>query len=314
MIYFSRLGTLTVLVGGVVLLPMVHADGIEARFPALTQEMLFSHSSQGYLGVGLNDVDDDRASSLKLKDAHGAEIITVDQDAPAAKAGLKVHDVVIQMNGQRIEGVSQFSRMLHETPPGRRVMLVAMRDGQAVNITVQLADRATVAKDIIVGLDEDSSSAPQATSATAQAAPIPNSSGRARTGHANSFLGTFTRNRYYVGVELEQLTSGLSEYFGVHGGTGMLVGNVFPNTPAAAAGLKVADVIEKVNGKPIVSLSDWERAIRMNHGKQVQLTLIRDKKEQTLSMVVGEVKNSSDLRYHDFEAPAAATVAELQWN
>jgi membrane-associated protease RseP (regulator of RpoE activity) len=129
-------------------------------------------------------------------------------------------------------------------------------------------------------------------------------------GHSTSFFGGLTRNRYYVGVEIQPLPTGLADYFGVK--NGVLVGNVFPNSPAAVAGLKPADVIQKVNTQPIVSLADWERAIRLNHGKQVQVTIIRDKKEQTLSMVAGEGKGVSDLRIEDIDLPDPQALAELR--
>ncbi len=307
MVHVSRLGTLTLIVSGMLsAAPLVYAGGADLH-PANPGELLLSNPSQGYLGVGLNDVDNDRASALKLKEARGAEIMRIDQDAPAAKANLKVHDVVVQMNGQRVESVEQLRRMLRETPPGRSVSLVVMRDGQAVTVPVQLADRAAIAKQSMVGLGEDGSSP----SAGAAGPDYPQLLVLPR-GHSNGFLEPFGHNREYVGLELQPLTSGLAEYFGVHNGSGVLVGTVFPNTPAAVAGLKAADVIQKVNGQPIVSLTDWERAIRLNHGKPVQVTVIRDKKEQTLSMVAGEAKKSSELQAPDMEPPDTQTVAELQ--
>jgi len=303
--YLSRLGTLTVIAGVVLSVQSLYAVEVEFHPAANATELLLAHSAQGYLGVGLNDVDNDRAAALKLKDAHGAEIITLDQDAPAAKAGLKVHDVVVQMNGQRIEGVEQLRRMIRETPPGRTVALVAIRDGQNINLNVQLADRAAIA----ALPDED----PRTLVMPAVDPPVetwvlPGSSGQRHSGQ-NSLLGSLTRDRYYVGVDLQPLPTGLAEYFGVRGGSGMLVGNVFPNSPAAAAGLKAADIIQKVNGQPIVSLTDWERAIRANHGKQVTVTLIRDKKEQTLTMVAGTAKTSGLLDIPS--VPDAETFAQL---
>lgn len=126
--HFSRLGALTMIAGGALLVPL--AAGADLRPASNTTQWLLSNGSQGYLGVGIHDVDNDRAAALKLKDPHGAEITSIDQDAPAFKSGLRLHDVVVQMNGQRVEGIEQFRRMLHETPSGRTITLVAMRDGQ----------------------------------------------------------------------------------------------------------------------------------------------------------------------------------------
>ncbi len=72
----------------------------------------------GYLGVGVQDLSDDRVTALKLKQAGGVEVVALDHDGPAAKAGIHEHDVILQMNGQEIAGAEQLRRMLRETPAG----------------------------------------------------------------------------------------------------------------------------------------------------------------------------------------------------
>ena len=61
----------------------------------------------------------ERAKELHLKEERGVEVRCVDADSPAAKAGLKEGDVVLEYNGQRVEGGEQFMRLVRETPPGR---------------------------------------------------------------------------------------------------------------------------------------------------------------------------------------------------
>src|SRR5271170_4649257 len=95
----------------------------------------------------MRDIDSDRAAALKLKDPSGAEITVVDHDAPAGKVGLRVHDVILQMNGQQVQGIEQLRRMLHETPAGRSIVLLISRDGQQQTINVQLGDRAKIEQD-----------------------------------------------------------------------------------------------------------------------------------------------------------------------
>src|SRR5580698_11589438 len=94
-----------------------------------------------YLGVDIADITSDRLGALKLKEEQGVEVTMVDQDAPAGKAGLKEHDVLLTMNGTSIVSKTQLQRMIHETPPGRVVALGLSRDGQAMTIKLQLADR-----------------------------------------------------------------------------------------------------------------------------------------------------------------------------
>src|SRR5256885_11551802 len=108
--------------------------------------VLFYAAGRAYLGIDVKDVTSDRVSALKLKEERGVEITMVDQDAPAGKAGLKEHDVVLDFNGNRVEGQEQLVRMLHETPAGRQVKLGIVRDGQPMQVQVTLGDRRTLTK------------------------------------------------------------------------------------------------------------------------------------------------------------------------
>src|SRR5579863_2990149 len=109
------------------------------------------HSFVGgsFLGVSLAEIDNKRAAELKLKEAYGVEITRVEEGSPAEKAGLKSGDVVLEYNGQRVEGMEQFGRLVRETPPAREVKLIIGRNGatQTVTATVQarkLKSMATV--------------------------------------------------------------------------------------------------------------------------------------------------------------------------
>src|SRR5579872_7299599 len=109
-----------------------------------SQPWIFSSDEGGtgsYLGVDIADVSGERLSALKLKEEKGVEVTMVDQDAPAGKAGIKEHDVILTMNGTSIESGAQLRRMIHETPPGRLVAFGLSRDGQPVTVKLQLADK-----------------------------------------------------------------------------------------------------------------------------------------------------------------------------
>src|SRR5580693_8988338 len=97
--------------------------------------------ASSYLGVDIADITSDRLGTLKLKEEKGVEVTMVDQDAPAGKAGIKEHDVILNMNGESIESQVQLKRMIRETPPGRVVSFGLSRDGQPVTVKVQLADK-----------------------------------------------------------------------------------------------------------------------------------------------------------------------------
>ena len=92
-----------------------------------------------YLGVGVADVDGDRARTLKLKEPRGAEVTMVNEDTPAAKAGIRVGDVILEYNGQPVQGTQELQRLVRETPAGRQVKIGLWRNGAPVtlNVTVE---------------------------------------------------------------------------------------------------------------------------------------------------------------------------------
>jgi C-terminal processing protease CtpA/Prc len=88
------------------------------------------------------------------------------------------------------------------------------------------------------------------------------------------------------GVLVEGLTPQLGDYFGTKNGEGVLVRSVEKGSPGEAAGLRAGDVIVRVGEDRIADTGDWRRATSRNRGKTVQLNIIRDKREQTLSLTV----------------------------
>jgi serine protease Do len=290
--HFSRLGWIFVAVSGAVLAAGSNRGFAQPISVFNDTTAYFAHNSQSYLGIDIHDIDNDRAAALKLKDPHGAEIVTVDHDAPANKAGLKIHDAILEMNGQRVEGSDQLRRMLRETPPGRTVSFVICRDGLMLNISVQLADRAKV--------EANAWSQHFTVPDPSEAPEIEGLSPPSSRGFGNGFFGVFATNGLYVGADVDVLSTQLASYFGVSDGTGLLVKSVDENSPAATAGLKAGDVITKVNNGVMASRADWLKTLHSNRGKQVQLTVMRNKKEQTLSMQAGEPKKKGELELPGF--------------
>jgi serine protease Do len=241
---------------------------------------LLGHPAQGYLGVGTHDIDNEHAAQLKLKDTRGAEVVTVDHDAPGPKAGLRVHDVILQMNNQTVEGEAQFGRMLREMAPGRTVALLVSRDGVQQTITVTLCDQAALeanawSQHTPVEPDEDDN----------LSLPSPHS------GFGSGFLSSLGMNPAYTGLELDMLGPQLADFFGVHDGQGLLVRRVDDNSPGSVAGLRAGDVIMTVNGRIVATTSQWFRTMRANKGKHVQLTVMRDHKEATVTLTAGHSKS-----------------------
>jgi membrane-associated protease RseP (regulator of RpoE activity) len=235
-------------------------------------------SSQGYLGVEIVDVDNEKALALKLKEVRGAVVTLIDHDAPAGQIGLKVNDVVLQLNGQNVEGAEQLRRMLKEIPSGHKVSIEISRDGNIQTLAVELADRQVLGHDVWNKIDNGGD-----VFAQPPAMGILSSSGDAPVG-SGGFHMPFFGNSLNVGALVEPLTTQMAEYMGVP--SGLMVKQVARKSEAAAAGLKAFDIILKVGTESVTNLAGWDRALRSNQGKPVQVTILRDKKQQTLTLQV----------------------------
>lgn len=258
--------------------------------------------TSSYLGVDIVDITTDRLGALKLKEEQGVEVTMVDQDAPAGKAGIKEHDVILTMNGTAIESKTQLQRMIHETPAGRVISLGLSRDGQPLTIKVQLADRRSEfphgpMKDGDWGKNFHVEIPP----INLPEFDVPN-------------IGVVVvHSSMRSGVMVENLTPQLGEFFGAKNGNGVLVRSVEKGSRADKAGLRAGDVITRVGDQPVHDTSDFTHALHSHSAGSVAIGLIRDKKEQTLTITLPERKESGEMIEESFEAPEldAETPTEL---
>jgi len=234
-----------------------------------------------YMGIDIQEVTHDRMAALKLKEERGAEITMVDHDAPAGKAGLKEHDVILEFNGTKVEGTEELRRLIHETPPGRTVQLLISRDGQPMTISLQLADKKEYFAQYPKKLEAHEMPPIPPTP------PVP----------VIPALDLNIRTSSSYGLVVDNLTPQLGEYFGVKNGEGVLVKSVEEGTPARAAGFKAGDVIVRVNNQKISDRGDWRSAVRANRSGKLTVGIVRDRREQTLTISLPESSRShSSLR------------------
>jgi predicted metalloprotease with PDZ domain len=278
------------LASAICLLPASRTANSQARLltPLLANSHpLIAHAGQaGYLGVDVTDIDAGKAQALKLKEAHGALITLIDHDAPAGQIGLKVNDVVLAIDGQSVGGAEQLHRMLRQIPPGRKISLEICRDGSVQTMEVRLADRRAMEKSIWskIGADVESI-VPAKLGGSAGSTPAMGMvSGDSTSVPSSRFHVPFFTGTLNVGALVEPLTSQMAAYLGVKGG--LMVKQVTQKSEAAAAGFRAFDVILKVGADSIATSADWARALRSNRDKPVQVTILRDKKQQTLTLQV----------------------------
>jgi C-terminal processing protease CtpA/Prc len=218
-----------------------------------------------WLGVSVSDVTSEKVKELKLAGEYGAVVEDVREDSPAAKAGLKKGDVILQFAGEKVRSVAELRRLVRETPAGRTVAIEISRDGHTQNLSTNIAQ----------GPEMKWFSQVEPRHFEMPDVHVPD----------------FDFNMMFVGgprlgIKAEELTSQLAGYFGVWQGKGVLVSEIEDGTPAQKAGLKAGDVIIKVNDKPIASVAELREAIRNDSREKykVTLTIVRDRKEQTVGV------------------------------
>ncbi|MGB6975795.1 MAG: PDZ domain-containing protein [Terracidiphilus sp.] len=243
------------------------------------QNLLLHSAAPGYLGVLVGDVDQDAATRLKLKDTKGAVVTLIDHDAPAAQAGIRVNDVLLVLNGQAVENAEQFGRILRELPAGRTMSIELSRDGNVQTIAVQLVDRKKMEHEVWTKLDAGGD----------EFTPVPSmgmlaGGGGGNVPPSNGFHLPWFGSSLNVGALVEPLTRQMADYLDVV--NGLMVKQVARKSEAAVAGMKAFDVILKVGPETIATLSDWDRALRSNKGKTVQVTILRNRKQQMLALQV----------------------------
>jgi serine protease Do len=276
----------------------------------------------GWLGVTPEDISADRAKELKLSAARGVYVGEVEKESPAEKAGLKSGDVITEFNGTYVEGVTQFRRLVRETPPGHSVAIVVTRDGksQMLNATLstmtdqfqhqfqifnnrmqdftvngtpmQLWDAPTVAPRAPMPPHAAMPVMPAMPATPPGAYAFTTPDGAYAYGFGNGVgsgngigSGFGAGMTPSIGISGENLNGQLGTYFGAPDGEGVLVREVQSGSPAEKAGLKAGDVITKVAGDRVKTLGELQSKLReKREDKTVQITVLRRGSETNITV------------------------------
>ncbi len=246
------------------------ASSAVAQGPRSAGPVTIQRAGTSYLGVGVLDITPERAKALNLKDERGAEVTHVDEDSPAAKAGLKEGDVLLQYNGEPVEGTEQLSRMVRETPVGHQAKVTIWRNGATQTVTATIAAR----KNTVLQTGEGP-------------VVLPNMPPMPPMPPIEIPRFEMTWQNPMLGIEGEALGQEpqLAEFFGVK--DGVLVKAVIKNSAAEKSGLKAGDVITKLDDSKVTSTREITSALRANRSKRTfTLTVVRNRKEMPIAVTL----------------------------
>ena len=197
--------------------------------------------TRGYIGIVPQDLTPQLASSFGIKDTRGALVSFVEDNSPAANAGMQRGDVIREANGSAINDQGELRNKIAELEPGNTLSLKVLRNGAEKNLSLKVAARPV--------------------ETASKAAPVPDA-------------GTSGK----LGVAIQDLNPQIARQLGLPASvTGVVVTQVQPDSPAADAGIKRGDVVQEVNRQPVKSASDFRNAVSQS-AKSLLLLIQRDDK------------------------------------
>jgi serine protease Do len=190
--------------------------------------------TRGWLGLSVQDITDDMAESLKLKDKSGALVGNVFEGEPAEKAGIKTGDIIIDIDGKGIKNTHELLSVAASLTVGKNVTIKIRRDGKEISLQLTVGERKEAKQ-----------------------------------------LTKNGRTTDQFGLTVQEITPDMAKHFGLSEKTGVVVTDVKAGSPAEEAGLKVEDIILKVNNATISSLSDFLKETAKGGPRDVLLFLVK---------------------------------------
>jgi len=182
----------------------------------------YGETRRGWLGVHVQNVTDEIAGSLGLQQPAGALVASVSPDGPAAAAGVKPSDVILEFDGQKIQHMRDLPRAVVETTIGKDVPVELLRDGKTVDVTVKIGRLPE---------DEDTEQADEGD---------------------NSLQAPQPEQENLLGLTIAPLTDELRSKYGIGDKIdGVIITDVKPDSPAAKKNVKPGDVIVEVTQEEV---------------------------------------------------------------
>jgi|WetSurMetagenome_2_1015567.scaffolds.fasta_scaffold16944_3 serine protease Do len=191
--------------------------------------------TRGWLGVSVQDITEDLAKSLKLKDRNGALVTEIFEGDPADKAGIKQGDIIIEVDGKKVKDTHELLRLVAVLPVGKKAEIKVLREGQVKELQLTVAER------------EDKKEAAAARGET--------------------------KDTY--GMSVQDVTPDVAKQLGLPSTGGVIVTKIREGSAADEAGLQPYDVILQVNRVKVGSVKDFQREISKKTADDRVLLLIR---------------------------------------
>jgi len=191
---------------------------------------------RGWLGIRAQDVSPQLASSLGIVRGGEMAVVTeVAEGSPAAEAGIKSSDIVVEFNGKPVPRSHDFPSVIADTPPGQKVTLKIIREKKEQTVAVKIGE-----------LPDESDASQQIEAKDAE-----------------------------IGLRVQRITPEAARRLGMNSTKGVIVVEVQPGSPADQVGVEPADVIREVNQRPVNNVKDFQLALRQGRRGDRILLLVQ---------------------------------------
>jgi len=207
--------------------------------------------TRGWLGVVIQNLDKDLAESFGLKQAGGILVSEVQKDSPASAAGIKQGDVIIHLNGIKLEDVSDLRNKVALIEPESTAVLLVIRDGREKKIQVTIGEQP---------------------------------SNFSKKGGQDSRTESLEK----FGLTLQKLSADIAEKLGYDKKSGLLISDVKSGSPAETAGLKPGQLVEEVNKTKVANLKDLKKVLKRSPDSDKILLRVRSGNYSTYVVLVAK--------------------------
>ena len=206
--------------------------------------------TRGMIGVQITPVDPRSFEEFGLTSRSGAMVSIVNPDGPAARAGLKAFDVIVEFNGKAVKNRDQLVEIVTRTKPGATVPMKVLREGKPTSLNVTVGE---------LDLEAEAGTAEE-------------------EGEVQETTG--------FGIQLDDVTPDIARRLELpRATTGAIVTDVEPGSPAAEGGLRRFDVITQVNGQPVSGATDASRKLQaVTSGRLARILVVRAGQEVGLAI------------------------------
>ncbi len=267
-------------------------------------------SKEGYLGVTLQDLDDELRTSYGLRGTDGVLISEVQAEGPAEQAGVRRGDVLVRLGGTSVGSSADVIERVRGMEPGEVAIVNVWRDGREQTYRITLGERpggpsAPRGRIIEVEGDEDEEDRDEEDGDHGDVhvyrwkdggdwhemdlGDLPTPEAFEHLGHGFAMLAG---GRGRLGVRTQDVEGQLGNYFQAPGGKGVLVTEVIDDTPASKAGLAAGDLIVAVEGKPVETSSELRRALAEREEGPARLEVLRKGGRSTLTAQLEKPKQA----------------------